>query len=156
MLPVVFQVDLFAKPLDEHHWRYSHKCLHWLLECLVNINREYLRAYPDTPLLRDAGVHYARERGTEDWQAIPIVRKWKRGDCEDLGAWYVAEQRERFRIPAKPRVKFRLVEGFWHYHIQAQLPNGRVVDPSRILGMNSTHEWKPISLIKMIRTEDNG
>lgn len=154
MLPINFQVGLFEKPLDERDWRYSNDCLLWMLECLVNCNRTYLRLFPETPDLYKSGVVYAREAGTEDWAGIKMIRRIGRGDCEDLGSWRVAELRERRKEAAKPRVKFRNIEGFWHYHIQVTRANGKVEDPSRILGMNTPHEGKPFSRIKMIRTEE--
>lgn len=156
MLPVVFQAGLFEKPLDERDWKYSNHCLEWMLECLVNINRSYLRIYPETPPLYRSGTVYAREKGTEDWASIKVLLRVKQGDCEDLGAWRVAELRERGKEFAKPRVKFRNVEGFWHYHIQVQRANGKVEDPSRNLGMNSVREGKPLSHIRMLRITDFG
>lgn len=154
MLPIVFQLGLFEKRLDEQDYRYSHKCLLWLLECLVNCNRKYLQEFPETPKLYKAGVQYTREKGTEDWSGIKVLLRTKKGDCEDLGCWRVAELREKGEA-AKPHVKFRNVEGFWHYHIQVERADGRIEDPSKLLGMNKS-EGKPISHIKMIRTVDLG
>jgi len=153
MLPIVMQLGLFEKPMDEHDYKYSHRCLMWLLECLTNCNREYLKCFPHTPKLYAAGVRYTREAGTEDWSGIKIGLRTKKMDCEDLGCWRVAELREAGE-PAMPRVKFRNVHGFWHYHIQLVRGDGRIEDPSRILGMNTGHEGKPLSKVKMIRTFD--
>jgi hypothetical protein len=158
MLPVVMQLGLFEKPMDEADYHYSHRCLLWMLECLVNCNREYLHHFPETPALYSKGpdgqrlITYTREAGTEDWCGIKVGLRTRKMDCEDLACWRVAELRDRGHEAAKPRVKFRNVEGFWHYHIQVEHASGKVEDPSRILGMNSGHEGKPISRIKMIRT----
>lgn len=154
MLPIVYHLGLFEKPMDEVDYHYSHRCLLWMLECLTNCDREYLRHFPGTPKLYDAGIRYTREKGTEDWCGIKIGLRTKKMDCEDLSCWRVAELRERMKEPAKPRVKFRNVNGFWHYHIQVERGDGRIEDPSRVLGMNSGHEGKPFSHIKMIKTSD--
>ncbi len=151
MLPIVFQLGLFEKTTNDRDTEYSHRCLLWMLECLVNCNREYIRLFPETPDLYKSGVIYTRERGTEDWSGIKVGLRTKKMDCEDLGAWRVAELRERYAEYARPFVKFKNVEGFWHYHIQVRRANGVVEDPSRILGMNR-HEGKPIASIKMIKT----
>src|SRR5205085_4886990 len=118
-----------------------------------NCNRAYLRHYPQTPDLYLSGTVYAREAGTEDWAGIAEILKVKQGDCEDLGAWRVAELRERHNEFAKPRIKYRNVDGFWHYHIQVTRADFRIEDPSRLLGMNSNHEGKPLHHVKMIATE---
>jgi len=153
MLPIVFQLGLFEQTSDPRERKYSHKCLHWMLECLVNCNRLYLRLHPETPDLYKSGVVYTRERGTEDWSGIKIGLRTKRMDCEDLASWRVAELRERTGEWAKPLTKFRNVDGFWHYHIMVKRENGTIEDPSKILGMNRA-EGKPISTIRMIHTLD--
>lgn len=152
MLPIVMQLGLFEKPMDSDDHKYSHKCLMWLLECLTNCNREFLKIHKDTPPLYKANVVYTRESGTEDWSGIKIGLRTKRMDCEDLACWRVAELREKGEA-AKPRVKFKNVQGFWHYHIQVIRGDGRLEDPSQILGMNRS-EGKPLSKIKMIATFD--
>jgi hypothetical protein len=154
MLPVVFQVGLFEKPQDKKDFEFSHRCLMWMLECLVNCNREYLRLYPNTPDLKNAGVQYTRERGTEDWSGIKVGLRTKKMDCEDLSSWRVAELREKYNEFARPYVKFRNVHGFWHYHIMLMRGDRkRIEDPSKELGMNRD-EGKPLSNIRMIRTLD--
>lgn len=151
MLPIVMNLGLFEKRGDDNDQMYSHRCLLWLLECLVNVNREYLKLYPATPDLYKANVRYTREKGTEDWSSIKVGLRTLKMDCEDLGCWRVAELRERHREFARPFVKFKNVEGFMHYHIQVERANGTIEDPSRILGMNRD-EGKPISQIRMIRS----
>lgn len=110
-----------------------------LLEALIQANEIYLREHPETPLLYGAGVHYEREpRGIEDWCGIAEVRARGWGDCEDLAAWRAAELRVRFGIPAVCTFTDRLLPGnLLMFHILTQLPDGRVEDPSRKLGMGS-------------------
>lgn len=159
MRPIVIRVEMFADG-SETERQYSQKCLMWILECLVNCNRTYLQSHPQTPRIYESGVRYTHEDSTEDWEGIPAIRKHGGGDCEDLGAWRVAELREAGE-PAKPYLKFTEVEGFWHYHIQVQRMkrdqhgnwvNGIIEDPSALLGMGSMHEGKPINKFRMVRS----
>ena len=160
MRPIIFNLRMFDIRGDEADYLYSQECLQWLLEALVNCNRAYLRRYPQCPSLYASGVRYARERGTEDWSGIRCMLKTMRGDCEDLASWRVAELRERTGEPARPYLKFRRVNGFWHYHIQVMryekvggvwLPKREIEDPSRILGMN-VNEAKPLAITQQIAT----
>lgn len=159
MRPIVLKLELFANG-SETERRYSQQCLMWILECVVNCNRAYLRLHPETPPLYKAGVRYTHEDDTEDWEGIPSIIKHRGGDCEDLGAWRVAELREHGE-PAKPYLKFKEVEGFWHYHIQVQRMAkdangnwrpGKIEDPSAILGMGTMREGKAINKFRMVRS----
>lgn len=80
------------------------------------------------PPLFESGIVYRRERGTERWQnAIDLLRAGE-GDCEDLAAYYAAELRMK-GIPARVAiVKTRRDT----YHAVVELPDGQLVDPSRI------------------------
>lgn len=104
-----------------------------LLQAMVDLNRRYLREHW-TPLY-SSGVYYQRERrGSEQWATIPIVRRRGYGDCEDLACWRAAELQEqgsgaRAIALERPRRNGRL------YHVVVRLPNGRIEDPSRRLGM---------------------
>jgi hypothetical protein len=162
MLPIVMDLALFSVKGDEKDWRYSQNSLKWLLEALTNCDREYLRLYPETPMLYDAGVKYAREDGTEDWAGIRQVLKRKCGDCEDLAAWRAAELRERFGEPARAFLRFkRTPQGFWHYHIKVlryhqdpetgEWVKWYVEDPSYHLGMG-WGEAKPMPGRRTLKT----
>jgi len=87
--------------------------------------------------LYDTDVYYQREnkkRGMpERWQTITDVYRRGYGDCEDLAAIRVAELR-RERIRAVPW--FRRKNNIWH--VVVKYPNGKIEDPSRILGMGQT------------------
>jgi len=80
MQPVVFKIALFRGDWDQARSQLS---LLWMLEALVRINQSHIRqfrhmqadgqiptAYP--PLYR-SGVHYEREKGTEEWLDIPHI-----------------------------------------------------------------------------------
>lgn len=57
-------------------------------------------------------------------------------NCEDLACWRAAELRVRHNIMAEPTFIWKKREnGGYLYHILVRLPDGRVEDPSRTLGM---------------------
>lgn len=57
-------------------------------------------------------------------------------NCEDLACYRVAELRENEKVKAKPYAKWRRgPEGNYHYHALVWLPDGRLEDPSLVLGM---------------------
>jgi hypothetical protein len=57
-------------------------------------------------------------------------------NCEDLACWRVAELRTRFGIDARPTFTSQVrPDGSHLYHILVRLPDGRIEDPSRRLGM---------------------
>lgn len=120
----------------------SHAVVRIWLEALTLMNVSYLRYHPEAPMLYQSGVRYHTEpRSREDWQDVPttIYRGW--GDCEDLAAWRAAELRQRFGQgkagrPAKCVFKSRkMADGTTLYHILVQHADGRIEDPSRVLGM---------------------
>lgn len=72
----------------------------------------------------EAGMFYLPESDT-------IVH-----NCEDLACWRTAELNVRFNIPAKAIFKEqRRRDGGYLFHILVRYPDGRIEDPSRILGM---------------------
>ena len=115
----------------------QNKKLLWLLEGLIRCNMVYLDSHPHTPSLYTSGVRYQREaRGQEVWQDIPNCIQLRRGDCEDLAAWRVAELRQRgiharghLKWFHKPSIKITM------YHVEVRLPDGSIEDPSKKLGM---------------------
>lgn len=107
-----------------------------LLEALTEANVMYLLEHPNTPPILQAGVRYVREPvGMEEWRGIGEVIRNGEGDCEDLATWLAAAFRVK-GIKAAPFFKWRrLPSGMLMYHIMVRLPGGRVLDPSRQLGM---------------------
>ena len=98
-----------------------------------------MRRRPGIPHPYKAGLHYQREpicRYCEEWRDVLQVLAKRGGDCEDLAAYLAAWWRIR-GVDALPFVKDpRLTsEGVLLYHIQVQMPDGRILDPSRVLGM---------------------
>jgi hypothetical protein len=107
-----------------------------LLDALVVVNRLYLRTH-HVPALYHAGVRYMQEPADgkpEEFAAIPLVLSRGWGDCDDLGPWRVAELQEAGE-KAKIRVTWRRVGKRRTYHVLVRRGNGRIEDPSRLLGM---------------------
>jgi hypothetical protein len=116
-------------PPGEDH-RLSQNKLLYALEGMVRANQDYLRAYPETPLLYRSGIRYQREPdGQEEWCDIPNIIAAGWGDCEDLAAWLVAELREKFKMPARPFLRFRKKAGEFHYHALLTIPHHYVWKP---------------------------
>lgn len=108
------------------------------LEGLVTANLLYLATH-HVPLLYKSGVRYQEEPpGTvEEFAGIPVIiaRGW--GDCDDLAPWRCAELR-RSGEKAKIRLTWRqpVPGGRKEFHVQVRREDGRIEDPSLILGMN--------------------
>ena len=107
-----------------------------LLEALSAVNEAWLAENPRAPWLYESGVRYEEEPdGRDDWQDIPETIFLRNGDCEDLGCWRVAELRTRGREYAVPHIKKSLTGPRTVYHVAVRRADGRLEDPSRILGM---------------------
>lgn len=158
MQPIVMKVALFRGDFDQARSQYS---LLWLMEALVRINQSHIRQFralakekkvpAPYPLIYRSGVHYEPEAGTEDWLDIPNILDARGGtfpgpwgDCEDLACWRAAELREDPYKPvkAKPFAKWRRKpDGAYAYHALVLLPDGRLEDPSLVLGMGNEPEF---------------
>lgn len=134
---------------------YKDRALQLALWFLIHQDELYLKHHPETPLLYESGVRYAREPfGYESWPNIPVVLKRKAGDCEDLVAWRVAELRQH-GIPARPSWSYRELTGpqgdYRLYHIRVWIPagygetNARFEDPSKELGMGGVRDMPPFN-----------
>ena len=134
MYRITFVLNLFKGDNDRPA---SHKALSTLLYALMYVDMLELEANPDLPLLFKSGVKYQEEPpGQEDWQDVLTTLSLKIGDCEDLACWRAAELRVRYGIQAEPVFIFKLrPNGGYLYHILVRLPDGRIEDPSRTLGM---------------------
>lgn len=132
MARITFVLDMF----DPAELDRSDATLRVLLNALVAADYLYLKRHPETPLLYQSGVRYQEEPpGAEDWQDIKTCLNLMWGDCEDLACWRAAELQIRgidahpdFTRDVKPNGKTL-------YHIVVRLPDGRIEDPSRQLGM---------------------
>ena len=107
--------------------------LNVLVRSLCALDVLYLRAHPQTPLLKQSGVRYATQPGgCERFLTVPKILAAGSGDCDQLAPWRAAELRVREGIQALPEVR-RMSDKLWHVYVR--MPNGAVEDISAHLGM---------------------
>ena len=114
-----------------------------LLDCLINIHLDYLTRYPNLPRVEDAPVYYVADKMRlpghikyEEWKSIPSILKRGVADCKDLSSWRIADLQIRDGIIAHPTLQWIVLpSGRQVYHVQVELPNGTIQDPSREKGM---------------------
>jgi hypothetical protein len=128
-----FELSLFSTPKDFNR---SMRSLLYFMEGLVQHNCGWLAEHPETPSIYCPPLLYKEEVG-EIWRDIAAVWKDGGGDCEDLACARAAEYRVA-GINAKAILKkSNLSVAGWRdvYHCLVKLPDGRIEDPSRALGM---------------------
>lgn len=82
-------------------------------------------------------AQYAREgRGHEEWQTAALLRRSRKGDCEDLACFRVAQlilrgERKARAVPIRTRAG---------WHIVVRRADGTIEDPSKRLGMGRKQE----------------
>lgn len=142
MRNIMLDLDLFGdrSPQDIERGR---KILLYFMESLTNANVLILRDYPDIPKLYESDVIYQIEDGTENWKDIIRIIQDGFGDCEDLACWRCAEYRAA-GIAAHPYIKWRRLESGMRYHAVVRLPDGKIEDPSKALGMGAPIVRKPV------------
>lgn len=119
-----------------------------LLLVLIKINRILIRqaerAGKPFPSLLQSDVVWKAEpwKGRiEEFANIKTVFERKWGDCDDAIAIYCAQREEQALKQGRrerwtPKVYWRKQpHGGYLYHAQIRRPDGRVLDPSRLLGM---------------------
>ena len=131
MYSPTYELDCFSTVTHEEKL----EILKAMLEALILANLFYLRHRPDTPPLYAAEVPYVVEPpGRDNWQDIPRTLALREGDCEDLACYRIAELRMQGE-KAKPHVTAKKIGTFTLFHIQVERGDGKIEDPSRILGM---------------------
>lgn len=111
------------------------------LEGLVQLNTQLLlaaiRVGRPVPPLYTLGVRYKRERDREWWQTVADNLVEKNGDCEDLAGHRAAEHRVAGILAGIPYPARAICirTGKKTYHAIVRHPDGRIEDPSRVLGM---------------------
>jgi hypothetical protein len=108
-MTIVLKTQLFRGDWDQARSQYA---LLWFMEAMCRVNQSHIRQFKHLaaqgkakpyPRLYKSGIHYERERGTEEWLDIPNILAggsypgeftgpWD--DCEGLACWRVAELRE--------------------------------------------------------------
>lgn len=133
MYRITYALELF----DGRDLEQSHAALNIMLRNLAELDALWLRRHPEAPWLYQSGVHYKEEPpGQEDWQDIPTCIRMGIADCEDLACWRAAELNVRMGVRAVPIFTHKLrADGGSLYHILVRYPDGRIEDPSKILGM---------------------
>lgn len=107
-----------------------------LLEVGTKNNARRIARHKSIPHPYQSGVRYQRERkGQERWQGVRKLLIRKRGDCEDLSMYLAGYYRARYGIMARcALIRYQRGKLVW-YHVVVQLPNGKIIDPSKRLGM---------------------
>lgn len=153
MTELNFRIKLPEVRGEGSEWRFGPILI--ALECLTRINQWHFRRGIVPPLL-EAGVRYQEEPpGREDWDDAPTVAERGWGDCEDLAAYFAAEMRELHGIAAECVIKHKFItaqemhrsgykgriplDGIYLVHVLVRMPNGKIIDPSRILGMKGEY-----------------
>jgi hypothetical protein len=98
------------------------------LEGLVAID-EWLLQRGLVPRLYASGVKYRWKLPGNGWDHAAIVAARGSGDCKDVSAWRVAEQRLA-GLDAWPHI---IHTGGRNYHVQVRYADGRIEDPSAVL-----------------------
>lgn len=107
-----------------------------ILDALVVVNRLFLRTHHVRPLYK-SGIRYQQEPPDgkpEEFAAIPVVLSRGWADCDDLAPWRVAELQEAGE-QATIRITWRRNGGRRLYHVVVRRGDGRIGDPSKLLGM---------------------
>jgi|FLYL01.1.fsa_nt_gi hypothetical protein len=104
------------------------------LEGLTALNAVLIaRSRVPIPHPYESGVRYRREpRGREDWNHVARLLRLGHGDCEDLAAYLAAWLRIHNAEPARVVIR-RTGPRLWHAVVQRA--DGRIEDPSKVLGM---------------------
>lgn len=155
MREILFELGLFTSD-DPLVRQSSERVLAALLNALLVADVEYLRLHPNTPRIYTPGLMtYEQELlpneiaakfpqcrtpckapvHPEHWKGIEACLRDRVADCEDLACWKSSELIVRDGVRARPDFSFRKIGPLNVYHIFVRLPDGRVEDPSRRLGM---------------------
>jgi len=122
------------------------------LQTLVAINKWQLRQN-NYPLLYKSGIYYKTEPPAVEWHDIPTLLRQGFGDCKDLVAYRAAELKHYYNIDVKPCIKYKDVKypmidanGYPYdqnvilIHVMVLWPDGKIEDPSAILGMRGEYQ----------------
>ena len=107
-----------------------------ILDAVVGINRLFLRTHHVLPLYQSR-VRYQQEPPDgkpEEFATIPLILSRGWADCDDLAPWRVAELQEAGEN-ATIRITWRRYGGRRLYHVLVRRGDGRIEDPSKLLGM---------------------
>ncbi len=122
----------------------SREALQVLLDCVQSLDALYLVHNPQTPLLYESGIAYAKEpvqtagadandtaEREERFATIPEVLAQGWGDCDDLAPWRAAELTLQ-GCPSRAMI-YEVAPKRWH--VVVVRGDGVTEDPSAVLGM---------------------
>lgn len=152
-------------PLGEFSPEAHFAPLVYLLEGMILVNRHHIQlsrrraelglGMPVPPLWA-SGVRYQEDPpGEENWGDVYYCMKLGHADCDRLVIWRCAELREA-GVHAVPVIKWQNLnretaialgyppgfvppDGLWMVHCLVRFPDGRIEDPSKILGMGAEY-----------------
>ena len=117
------------------------------LKGVVAVNRMLIRSGKLKPMYR-SGVRYRREPdGEESFVDALTTQRRGFGDCAHLAAWRVAELQEALAAAIRngnvkntsklrwPSLRLYMRPASRSVHVQVRHSDGRIEDPSRLLGM---------------------
>lgn len=137
-VPVQWELAALGSTDFPANYRQRSHAIELKLEALIEINRDWIRLFPNKiPRFDRARLVYRKD---PVWHDIPLVLSAGGSDCKSLVAYYLADLRERDGIEAaRPFVSWRRgpKNGGNHlkFHVQVWLPSGGIVDPCRQIGM---------------------
>ena len=85
--PPTIHAEIFRRGTSR---KYGEKASTELLNALATVNRLWIEHH-GAPKLYSSGVKYRREKGAENWQAIPVAYRSGAVDCDDAAAWRAGE-----------------------------------------------------------------
>lgn len=117
-------------------YRQRSRAIEHQVEAYTQTNMDWIRRFPGLPRLLDSGARYKKD---PVWRDLPVILSEGGADCKSLIAWYNADLRIRDGIWATAFVTWRRGtkkgDPDMKFHIQSRLPDGRIVDVCRRLGM---------------------
>lgn len=137
--------------VDQRRISLARDALFHLCMALAKIDYDYLCEYPDQPMLYGAGLKYFDDSHEvcsqdechlqeDDWADIFTCRQNGYLDCEDAVSWRIAELWRR-GINALPLPMLEDTKGGQLWHMLVLWPDGRIEDPSAILGMRTNKDY---------------
>jgi hypothetical protein len=107
------------------------------IEGITQLDEQILKQSPDFPPIYESGVIYRKE-AQDVWRHADDVLCSGWGDCDDLAPWRAAELRVSGEDPDAYVYVYQ--SGPHRYHAVVARGNGRIEDPSLILGMKVSAE----------------
>jgi hypothetical protein len=140
-----FELGSFDDPALDNAWRSG--LIRMLCAPLILANRAWLRAHKgEWPGFYASGRIREYRFNRDHWRDIPTLLKYGEGDCKDFASARVAELIDghdpRYPLGCRAgievetrRTQLETGEHVVMYHVMVRYPDGRIEDPSRMMGM---------------------